>query len=80
MRRSSSLEGRIPRFKASVKPGLAQETGLGSKREVEEFRIHPNTIKELPTGQAVLITKLPKSTSTIVQITPPNDHGHPTQR
>lgn len=54
-----------------------RDTGLGSKREVEEFRIHPNTIKELNTGQAVLITKLPRSTTTIVHVTPTNQHGHP---
>ena len=42
----------------------------GSKREVEEFRIHPNTIKELPTGQAALITKTPRAEACIVQVIP----------
>jgi conjugal transfer pilus assembly protein TraD len=45
-------------------------TGLGTVREVEEFRIHPNVIKELPTGAAVLCTKLPTSRATLVRIRP----------
>jgi type IV secretory pathway TraG/TraD family ATPase VirD4 len=55
-----------------------QGTGLGTAREVEEFRVHPNTIKELWTGQAVLITKLPTSHATQVHIDPwsPNGHAH----
>lgn len=39
-------------------------TGVGTARQVEEFRVHPNVIKELGTGQAVLITKIPTSTAT----------------
>lgn len=44
---------------------------LGSKREVEEFRIHPNVIKELPTGKAILITKLPTASACLVRVRPP---------
>ncbi len=46
------------------------KTGLGTMREVEEFRIHPNTIKDLPTGRAVLITKIPRAAACIVQVIP----------
>jgi hypothetical protein len=45
-------------------------TGLGTKREVEQFRIHPNVIKELPTGEMVLVTKVPTSSATIVRVDP----------
>lgn len=45
-------------------------TGLGTARQVEEFRIHPNTIKELPTGHAVLITKLPPARAEVVRVAP----------
>jgi hypothetical protein len=45
-----------------------EPTTLGSRREVEEFRIHPNTIKDLPTGRAVLITKTPQAAASVVQI------------
>jgi hypothetical protein len=55
-------------------------TTLGSRREVEEFRIHPNVIKDLPTGRAVLITKTPQAAACIVQVIPGprdvvGDHG-----
>jgi hypothetical protein len=54
------------------------KTGLGTAREVEEFRIHPNTIKELTTGKAILLTKTPTSTATPIHIHPwtPNCHAH----
>ena len=35
---------------------LAGHSGKGGRRRGEEFRIHPNRIKELVTGQAVVIT------------------------
>ncbi|MBV9001220.1 MAG: DUF853 family protein [Solirubrobacterales bacterium] len=47
-----------------------EPTTLGSRREVEEFRIHPNVIKDLPTGRAVLITKTPVAAAGIVQVVP----------
>ena len=46
------------------------KTGLGTIKEVEEFRIHPNVIKELPTGRAILITKNPTAQARIVQVIP----------
>ena len=57
------------------KPGQQKETGLGTKREVEQFRIHPNAIKELPTGHAVLITRTPRTTARIIRVKPPDIHG-----
>lgn len=38
-------------------------SGNGSKREVEEFNIHPNTIKNLKVGECVCVKKYPKSRS-----------------
>ena len=35
------------------------ESGRGSRREVEEFLIHPNLIKNLPVGRCVCIKKYP---------------------
>jgi hypothetical protein len=55
-----SLEGARSRFK----------TGMGTMRDVEEFRIHPNTIKDLPTGRAVLITKIPSANARIARVVP----------
>ena len=45
-------------------------TGLGTGKEVEEFIIHPNIIKNLATGQAVLVTKIPYANATPVQVKP----------
>ncbi len=45
-------------------------TGLGTSKQVEEFRIHPNEIKELGIGQAVLITKAPTSSATPINVRP----------
>ena len=36
-----------------------RETGRSVARQVERFLIHPNVIKSLPTGQAVVITNVP---------------------
>ena len=36
-----------------------EESGVGSKRRTEEFVIHPNKIKRLGVGEAVLLTKNP---------------------
>ncbi|HEY2258448.1 MAG TPA: helicase HerA-like domain-containing protein [Solirubrobacteraceae bacterium] len=48
-------------------------SSLGTRREVERFVVHPNEIKSLPTGEAVLITKTPRSGVTRVRVTPPPD-------
>ena len=37
--------------------GRALETGLGTRREAEEYLVHPNVIKGLLNGQAVVIHK-----------------------
>ena len=47
----------------------ARKTGRGTRKAVEEFQIHPNTIKSLSTGQAVLLTKIPTSAATPLNIT-----------
>jgi conjugal transfer pilus assembly protein TraD len=47
----------------------ARKTGRGTRKAVEEFQIHPNTIKSLSTGQAVLLTKIPTSAATPLTIT-----------
>lgn len=44
------------------------DSGMGSKREVEEFNIHPNTIKSLRVGKCVCIKKYPKSRAYLVHI------------
>ncbi len=47
------------------------DTGRGTRRASEQFIVHPNAIKSLATGEAVLITKLPRAAVRTVRITPP---------
>jgi conjugal transfer pilus assembly protein TraD len=54
------------------------DTGRGTLRPKEEFRVHPDEIKSLRTGEAVLITKLPRARVRTVRVTPPrHERGGP---
>jgi hypothetical protein len=44
----------------------------GTRRQVEQFIVHPNEIKSLQTGQAVMITKTPVAKATRLWVSPPN--------
>jgi hypothetical protein len=46
------------------------ERARTTKRLTERFVIHPNEIKSLGTGEAVLITKLPEASARIIKVTP----------
>jgi len=46
------------------------ESGTGTKREVEEFIIHPNLIKSLRVGKCVCIKKYPESRAYLVEVNP----------
>lgn len=49
-----------------------------SRRQVEQFIVHPNTIKTLRTGQAVVISKHPEATARTIRVTPPRaERGGP---
>jgi type IV secretory pathway TraG/TraD family ATPase VirD4 len=61
------------------KPNARLRTGLGSEREVEKFRIHPNVIKELQTGEIVLISKVPISTARTVWVYSPDVPEQPSK-
>ncbi|MGO9821874.1 MAG: type IV secretory system conjugative DNA transfer family protein [Solirubrobacteraceae bacterium] len=52
-------------------PFAGARTSRGSAREVERYIVHPNEIKTLATGQAVLLTKTPRARVARVGITPP---------
>jgi hypothetical protein len=43
----------------------------GTRREAERFVIHPNTIKTLPPGEAVLISKLRGGKARKIKVSPP---------
>jgi hypothetical protein len=56
-------------------PLLGGPTSRGTRRQVEQFVIHPNEIMSLPTGEALMLTKMPVATARIVQIDPPSKRG-----
>lgn len=47
------------------------ETGLGSKRLVDEYVVHPNVLKRLQAGQAVLMRKQPQADARVVRVVVP---------
>jgi conjugal transfer pilus assembly protein TraD len=51
------------------------DTGRGTRREVERFALHPNVIKQLRTGEAVVITKQPSARARTVRVGPPRREG-----
>ena len=46
-------------------------TGRGTRRTTEQFVVHPNEIKSLEAGEAVVITKLPVAATHTVRVAPP---------
>ena len=52
-----------------------RETGRGTRRAGERFRVHPDEISSLPPGEAVLISKLPGRSVRTVRVAPPLREG-----
>jgi type IV secretory pathway TraG/TraD family ATPase VirD4 len=52
-----------------------RETGRGTRRAGERFRVHPDEISSLPPGEAVLISKLPGRSVRTVRVSPPRREG-----
>jgi hypothetical protein len=51
--------------------GIADtDTGMGTKRLADEYRVHPNTLKTLRTGEAILIRKHPKPDTRVIRVIP----------
>ena len=48
--------------------GLPIDTGKRSSREVEEFNVHPNTIKSLSVGDCVVVKKYPEAGASRIKI------------
>jgi hypothetical protein len=53
--------------------GLLSGSGgsRGTRRQVEQFVIHPNEIKTLKTGEAVVLIKQPEASTRMVRVAPP---------
>jgi type IV secretory pathway TraG/TraD family ATPase VirD4 len=54
-----------------------RHAGRGTRRQVEQFVVHPNEVKSLPTGRAVLITKLPSMQTRTVDVRAPQRRERP---
>ena len=50
---------------------IGYDTGRGTRRQVERYVVHPNEIKGLGTGEAIVISKLGDAPPRWVRITPP---------
>ncbi|MEA2160981.1 MAG: conjugal transfer pilus assembly protein TraD [Solirubrobacteraceae bacterium] len=60
-----------PTYQIGRGPFGRYETSRGTRRAVEQFVVHPNEIKSLKTGQAVIITKVPGAQVRTVRVAPP---------
>jgi conjugal transfer pilus assembly protein TraD len=54
-----------------------RDTGRGTRRQVERYRVEPDTIKTLEPGEAVVITKIPTSSVQKVTVRPPRRRDGP---
>jgi hypothetical protein len=57
-----------------------RNTGLGSIRQVEHYVVHPNVLKQLEQGSAVLIRKHPRASVTRVRVVATTPSSAPPQR
>ena len=60
-----------PTYQIGRGPLGGYSTSRGSRRQVEEYIVHPDTIKSLGTGDAVITTKIPEATVRIARASPP---------
>ncbi len=47
----------------------------GTRRQVEQFVVHPNEVKRLRTGEGIMITKTPVARARKIHVTPPQRGG-----
>ena len=73
----SAMAGTRTAFKTTEKAqtlfGVNIRSGDISLREVEEFNIHPNILKNLTVGEAVVIGKYPTAYCGVIKINPPEE-------
>ncbi len=68
----AQMAGTVKRWETSEQVGAwGGYAGRGTRREVEQFAVHPNEIKGLRTGEAVLIVKQPRAGVATVRVAPP---------
>jgi conjugal transfer pilus assembly protein TraD len=66
-----------PTYQIARGPLGAYSNSRGSRRQVEEYVVHPNLIKSLRTGEAVVTTKIPNASVRTVRVrAAANRDGH----
>jgi len=55
-----------------VATATGHATGVGSLRQVEQYRVHPNTIKTLPQGRCLLVRKHPAFAAQVLDVVIPD--------
>jgi conjugal transfer pilus assembly protein TraD len=73
----AQMAGTVKVWEEIQQLGGVFEPRRGTRRAVEQFVIHPNEIKSLRTGEAVVITKLPSTRTRTVRVTPPRQREGP---
>jgi conjugal transfer pilus assembly protein TraD len=77
--RVAQMAGTVKRWEETQQIGGRlfgpHSTGRGTRRQVEEFVVHPNQIKTLQTGEALVISKTPKASVRTIRVTPPSRGG-----
>jgi conjugal transfer pilus assembly protein TraD len=66
-----------PTYQIGRGPFGRYETSCGTRREVEQFIVHPNEIKSLKTDQAVMITKVPRAQVRTLRVAAPRERSGP---
>jgi conjugal transfer pilus assembly protein TraD len=69
----AQMAGTVRVWEETQQLGGPLSHGRGTRREVEQFVVHPNEIKSLRTGEAVVITKVPTTRTRTVRVTPPRE-------
>jgi type IV secretory pathway TraG/TraD family ATPase VirD4 len=64
-----------PTYRIGPGPFGGHDRSRGTRRQVEQFLVHPNEIKRLRTGQGIVITKTPIAQARKVQVSPPQQDG-----
>jgi len=66
-----------PTYQLATGPLGAHSTSRGTRRLVERPIVHPNEIMSLATGEALVLTKIPRADARIIHVVPPQSRPPP---
>jgi conjugal transfer pilus assembly protein TraD len=64
-----------PTYRIGPGPLGSHDRSRGTRRQVEQFVVHPNEVKRLRTGEGIMITKTPVARARKIHVTPPQRGG-----